>query len=64
MGFAYKMADAGAVYFINCLVNKGVDIFTRKTYTFCFCLALTDASFKDGSGKIIRIVFTKRDRGN
>ena len=33
MGFAYKIADAGAVYFITCTVNKWVDIFTRKIYT-------------------------------
>jgi REP element-mobilizing transposase RayT len=33
MGFAYKIADAGAVYFITCTVNKWVDIFTRRIYT-------------------------------
>lgn len=33
MGFAYKTADAAAVYFITCTVNKWVDIFTRKIYT-------------------------------
>ena len=32
MSFAYKIADAGAVYFITCTVNKWVDIFTRKIY--------------------------------
>ena len=33
MGFAYKIADGGGVYFITCTVNKWVDIFTRKIYT-------------------------------
>ena len=33
MGYAYKIADGGAVYFITCTVNKWVDIFTRKIYT-------------------------------
>ena len=33
MGFAYKIADGGAVYFITCTVNKRVDVFTRKLYT-------------------------------
>ena len=33
MGFAYKIADAGAVYFITCTVNKWVDIFTRRIYS-------------------------------
>ena len=32
MGYAYKIADGGAVYFITCTVTKWVDIFTRKTY--------------------------------
>jgi hypothetical protein len=32
MGFAYKIADGGAVYFITCTVNKWVDIFTPKIY--------------------------------
>ncbi|MCY7421728.1 MAG: hypothetical protein LH478_08305 [Chitinophagaceae bacterium] len=33
MGFAYKIADAGAVYFITCTINKRVDFFTWKIYT-------------------------------
>lgn len=33
MGFAYKITDAGAVYFITCTVNKWVDIFTRRIYS-------------------------------
>ena len=33
MGFAYKIADGGEVYFITCTANKWVDIFTRKIYT-------------------------------
>jgi REP element-mobilizing transposase RayT len=33
MGFAYTIADGGAVYFITCTANKWVDIFTRKIYT-------------------------------
>ena len=33
MGFAYKISDSGAVYFITCTVTKWVDIFTRETYT-------------------------------
>ena len=33
MGYAYKIADGGAVYFITCTVNKWVDIFTGKIYT-------------------------------
>ncbi len=32
MGYAYKIGDSGAVYFITCTVNKWVDIFTRKVY--------------------------------
>ncbi|WP_242692135.1 REP-associated tyrosine transposase [Aridibaculum aurantiacum] len=32
MGYAYKISDAGAVYFITCTVNKWVDVFTRKDY--------------------------------
>ncbi len=31
MGYAYKIADGGAVSFITCTVNKRVDIFTWKT---------------------------------
>ncbi len=33
MGYAYKIGDGGAVYFITCTVNKWVDVFTRKMYT-------------------------------
>ncbi len=32
MGYAYRIADGGAVYFITCTVNKCIDIFTRKIY--------------------------------
>jgi REP element-mobilizing transposase RayT len=33
MGYAYRIGDGGAVYFITCIVNKWVDVFTRKMYT-------------------------------
>ncbi len=33
MGYAYKIVDGGAVYFITCTVNKWVDVFTRKIYS-------------------------------
>ena len=32
MGYAYKISDGGAVYFITCTVNKWVDVFSRKAY--------------------------------
>ncbi len=32
MGYAYKISDGGAVYFLTITVNKWVDVLTRKTY--------------------------------
>lgn len=32
MGYAYRISDGGAVYFLTITVNEWVDVFTRKTY--------------------------------
>ncbi len=32
MGYAYKISDGGAVYFLTNTVNKWVDVFTRKSF--------------------------------
>jgi putative transposase len=33
MGYAYKIAGGGAVYFVTCTVNKWVDTFSAKAYS-------------------------------
>ena len=51
MGYAYKISDGGAVYFITCTVNKWVDVFTRKIYSDIITDSLNYCS--DSKGLII-----------
>ena len=48
MGFAYKIADGGAVYFVTCTVNKWVDILTRRMYTDIVVSSLNHCTINKG----------------